>query len=161
MQSPCDAEIGQAANSLVSASISELSPISSTPSKHHQSTNETTAGDSQAAHAAHSVADVAHQGSVPATTPSVQPAAVSIASAAVPAVNTVAPAVPSSPAVPAVARLISHKRASTGICEVVLAQVLEGSCGVIWAMAFSRDGSFLATAGQDGVLRIWQLTSSR
>ncbi|WIA18171.1 hypothetical protein OEZ85_009646 [Tetradesmus obliquus] len=40
-------------------------------------------------------------------------------------------------------------------------QVLESSCGVVWVVAFSRDGSFLAAAGQDCVLRVWQLTASR
>ncbi|KAF8061942.1 SPAC3H5.08c [Scenedesmus sp. PABB004] len=65
------------------------------------------------------------------------------------------------PPVPAAVRLVSHKRSGRAIDEVVLAQVLEGSCGVVWALAFSRDGSFLAAGGQDGVLRVWQLTASR
>lgn len=66
-----------------------------------------------------------------------------------------------APAVPAAVRLVSQKRAAHLVQDVVLAQVLEASCGVVWAVAFSRDGSLLATAGQDGILRVWQLTASR
>jgi hypothetical protein len=65
------------------------------------------------------------------------------------------------PAVPAAVRLLSHKRSRQQVQDVVLAQVLETSCGVVWVVAFSRDGSFLAAAGQDCVLRVWQLTASR
>ena len=72
-----------------------------------------------------------------------------------------AAAMPQGPTVPAVVRLVSHKGSSKPFGEVVLAQVLDGCCGVIWALAFSQDGSFLATGGQDGVLRVWQLTASR
>ena len=31
--------------------------------------------------------------------------------------------------------------------------------GVIWVMKFNRDGRYLAAGGQDGVLRVWTLTS--
>jgi WD40 repeat protein len=63
--------------------------------------------------------------------------------------------------VPAAVRLVSHKRSRQQVQDVVLAQVLESSCGVVWVVAFSRDGSFLAAAGQDCVLRVWQLAASR
>jgi WD40 repeat protein len=58
-------------------------------------------------------------------------------------------------------RLVSHKLSSRPYEAVVLAQVLEGGSGVVWAVAVSHDGAFLATAGQDCVLRVWQLTASR
>eukprot|EP00775_Hariotina_reticulata_P008700 gene8700-8881_t len=40
-------------------------------------------------------------------------------------------------------------------------EVLDCGCGVVWCLAFSRDGSFLAAAGQDGLLRVWQTSTSR
>lgn len=65
------------------------------------------------------------------------------------------------PVVPAVVRLLSHKVSKRQYEAVVLAQVLEGSTGVVWVVAVSPDGAFLATAGQDCVLRVWQLTASK
>lgn len=70
------------------------------------------------------------------------------------------PSVP-LPVVPAVVRLLSHKVNKRPYEAVVLAQVLEGSTGVAWVVAVSQDGAFLATAGQDCILRVWQLTASR
>jgi len=60
-------------------------------------------------------------------------------------------------------RVTSHKRAgrSGGVSEVALAQSVAAHSGVIWCAGLSRDRRFLATAGQDCVLRIWQLTGSR
>jgi WD40 repeat protein len=63
--------------------------------------------------------------------------------------------------VPALVRLVSHKSSRRPYEAAVLAQVLEGGAGVVWAVAASADGSFLAAAGQDGVVRVWQLTASR
>jgi hypothetical protein len=71
-----------------------------------------------------------------------------------------APSVP-QPVVPAVVRLLSHKVSKRPYEAIVLAQVLEGSAGVVWVVAGSQDGAFLASAGQDCVLRVWQLTASR
>lgn len=62
---------------------------------------------------------------------------------------------------PVLVRLVSHKVSRRQYEAVVLAQVLEGSAGVVWVVAVSRDGAFMATAGQDCVLRVWQLTASR
>lgn len=33
--------------------------------------------------------------------------------------------------------------------------------GAIWAMKFSKDGKYLAAAGQDKIVRIWQVLSSK
>lgn len=71
------------------------------------------------------------------------------------------PAAQPSVVVPALVRLTSHKSSRRPYEAAVLAQLLEGSAGVVWAVAVSSNGSFLATAGQDCVLRVWQLTASR
>ncbi|XP_010549205.1 PREDICTED: WD repeat-containing protein 44 [Tarenaya hassleriana] len=44
--------------------------------------------------------------------------------------------------------------------ELTKVQEIEGHKGMIWAMKFSPDGKFLATGGEDGVLRIWKVTLS-
>ena len=80
--------------------------------------------------------------------------------AAAPAAAAAGPASPQH-VVPAVVRLVSHKVSKRQYEAVVLAQVLEGSAGVVWVVAASPEGAFLATAGQDCVLRVWQLTASR
>lgn len=143
-----------------SLAASEQSTISSEAYKQLQLTAQTANG-TDAATQLPALADttpltVSDTGAAAAPTPSGHPAA---ASTAVPTAAAVA--APPGPAVPAAVRLVSHKHSSNPVREVVLAQVLDGSCGVVWAAAFSRDGSFLATAGQDGVLRVWQLTASR
>jgi WD40 repeat protein len=62
----------------------------------------------------------------------------------------------------ATARLTAHKRCRLGIAEALAVQSLIGACsGVVWVVRVSRDGHFLATAGQDGVLRVWQTSCSR
>ena len=33
--------------------------------------------------------------------------------------------------------------------------------GVVWTMKFSRNGKFLATAGQDGIVRVWEIILNR
>ena len=33
--------------------------------------------------------------------------------------------------------------------------------GVVWAMKFSHDGKFLATAGQDRMVYVWKVTAGR
>ena len=35
-----------------------------------------------------------------------------------------------------------------------------GTSGAIWTMKFSKDGKFLATGGQDTVVRVWAVISS-
>lgn len=165
-----DFDAGQSAGSLTSIATSEPSATTSQISQQQQPSSATAAIGAEPAPIVATAA--AHTGSplgpfVMATPTaslgsSQQVASTSAATAGIPAASTAtAAAAPSGPAVPAAARLVSHKRSVNTIHEVVLAQVLEGSIGVVWAVAFSRDGSFLATAGQDGVLRIWQLTACR
>lgn len=43
---------------------------------------------------------------------------------------------------------------------VRLVQAIEAHEGVMWRMALSRDGSMLATAGQDGLVRVWGVMGS-
>ena len=35
------------------------------------------------------------------------------------------------------------------------------SAGVVWIMKFSRNGRFLATAGQDMTVRVWEVILNR
>lgn len=39
-------------------------------------------------------------------------------------------------------------------------QTLSAHNGVVWVMRFSQDGQYLATGGQDGIVRIWQLANA-
>lgn len=98
----------------------------------------------------HAVTPRSDPASAPGTSSSPAPAA---AAASVSSIQ--------QPVVPAVVRLLSHKVSKRQYEAVVLAQVLEGSAGVVWVVAVSPDGAFLATAGQDCVLRVWQLTASK
>jgi hypothetical protein len=92
-----------------------------------------------------------------------QPAPLTPRAAAAAAAAAAEPAAPAQPSVvvPALVRLSSHKSSRRSYEAAVLAQLLEGSAGVVWAVAASSSGAFLATAGQDCVLRVWQLTASR
>ncbi|CAO2827723.1 unnamed protein product [Amaranthus hypochondriacus] len=38
-------------------------------------------------------------------------------------------------------------------------QEIEAHKGIIWTMKFSPDGQYLATAGEDGVVRVWRVSS--
>ena len=44
-----------------------------------------------------------------------------------------------------------HRKQYKELCNLQVRQHLEGHDGFIWAMIFSRDGSFLASGGQDQV----------
>eukprot|EP00878_Enallax_costatus_P030624 GHUV01033379.1.p1 GENE.GHUV01033379.1~~GHUV01033379.1.p1 ORF type:complete len:326 (+),score=143.24 GHUV01033379.1:242-1219(+) len=170
-----DSDGGYSAGSLTSMAASDHSAVAGQGSKLQQQQPVQAAAAGSADSASTVVAAAVHVGGplgpVVATTSTVplasdQHLAVTFATAAaaaatVAASTAAAAAVAPGPAIPTAVRLVSHKRSSNTVHEVVLAQVLEGSCGVVWAVGFSRDGSFLATAGQDGVLRIWQTTASR
>ncbi|MBV9357807.1 MAG: hypothetical protein JO023_20020, partial [Chloroflexi bacterium] len=41
-----------------------------------------------------------------------------------------------------------------------LLTTLRGHTGVVWSVAFSRDGQLLASGGDDGMLRLWQTGSN-
>eukprot|EP00762_Andalucia_godoyi_P006299 ANDGO_05933.mRNA.1 putative WD repeat-containing protein C3H5.08c len=41
--------------------------------------------------------------------------------------------------------------------DVVLIQALPGHAGSIWAAKFSHTGKYLATGGQDGIVRVWKI----
>jgi WD40 repeat protein len=40
-------------------------------------------------------------------------------------------------------------------------QELHSHEGVVWTMKFSRNGKYLASAGQDGVVRVWEVIPNR
>ena len=54
-------------------------------------------------------------------------------------------------------KVAAFKKAGRDISHVRQAQVLRAHEGVIWAAAFSRDGRYLATAGQDCVVMVWEV----
>lgn len=57
-----------------------------------------------------------------------------------------------------IVKVMNHRRATKDVTEVEVVQILRGHEGVVWAMAFSQDGQYLATAGQDCLVRVWELT---
>jgi WD repeat-containing protein 44 len=50
----------------------------------------------------------------------------------------------------------THKKSSHDF-ELFLVQGIRAHNGPIWVAKFSPDGQFLATGGQDAVLKIWQV----
>uniref|UniRef100_A0A1D1ZS76 Uncharacterized protein n=1 Tax=Auxenochlorella protothecoides TaxID=3075 RepID=A0A1D1ZS76_AUXPR len=57
-------------------------------------------------------------------------------------------------------RSAAHGKRAGAAGQVRLMQHLEAHAGVIWSMQFSRNGRYLATAGQDFVVRVWQVLSA-
>ncbi|MES1917092.1 MAG: hypothetical protein MHM6MM_008851, partial [Cercozoa sp. M6MM] len=54
-------------------------------------------------------------------------------------------------------RTKQHKRQSYELTDLRLIQQLQAHSGPIWTMAFSPDGRYLATGGQDSVVRVWAI----
>jgi WD40 repeat protein len=54
-----------------------------------------------------------------------------------------------------------HKEATEDDQNVPPLEPESHKTGAIWAMKFSKDGKYLAAAGQDKVLRIWQVLGSK
>ena len=47
------------------------------------------------------------------------------------------------------------------LTDLRLVQQVPAHQGVVWAMRFSRSGRYLASAGQDGVVRVWEVIQGR
>ncbi|KAI5781438.1 WD40-repeat-containing domain protein [Geopyxis carbonaria] len=90
--------------------------------------------------------------------------------------------IPTFPAPPKYIRIHSHNKPQREFNQTFLAQELTSrpkdedvatnasaisltlpkhKSGAIWAMKFSKDGRYLAAAGQDMIVRIWQVLSSK
>lgn len=52
----------------------------------------------------------------------------------------------------------AHKKTTKEFGELHLRQEIQGHQGAIWTMKFSLDGSYLATAGQDRIVRVWEVS---
>ncbi|KAE8680709.1 U-box domain-containing protein 27 [Hibiscus syriacus] len=53
----------------------------------------------------------------------------------------------------------SNKKRYMEFSELHMGQEIQAHKGYIWTMKFSPDGQYLATGGEDGVVRIWRVTS--
>ncbi|KAJ7518885.1 hypothetical protein O6H91_20G013700 [Diphasiastrum complanatum] len=51
----------------------------------------------------------------------------------------------------------AHKKASKEFSDLYMGQQFRAHQGPIWALKFSTDGHYLATGGQDCVVRIWEI----
>lgn len=51
----------------------------------------------------------------------------------------------------------AHKKSTKEFADLYLRQEIQAHQGAIWTMKFSLDGSFLASAGQDRVVRVWEV----
>ncbi|OVA12297.1 WD40 repeat [Macleaya cordata] len=54
----------------------------------------------------------------------------------------------------------NHKKRCMEFTAVYMGQEVEAHNGFIWTMKFSPDGQYLASGGEDGVVRIWRITST-
>ncbi|MCO5592178.1 hypothetical protein L7F22_046174 [Adiantum nelumboides] len=50
-----------------------------------------------------------------------------------------------------------HKKSVKEFGDLCLRQEIQGHQGAIWTMKFSLDGCYLATAGQDRVVKVWEV----
>lgn len=54
----------------------------------------------------------------------------------------------------------TNKKSHVELSAAYKVQEINGHKGKIWALKFSSDGKFLATGGEDGVVKIWRITLS-
>ncbi|KAI3909255.1 hypothetical protein MKW92_051304 [Papaver armeniacum] len=54
----------------------------------------------------------------------------------------------------------NNKKSCVEFTAVYMDQEVEAHKGFVWTMKFSPDGHFLASGGEDGVVRIWRVTST-
>lgn len=54
-----------------------------------------------------------------------------------------------------------YRKSYREFTDMRLVQQLGGHQGVVWTMKFSRNGRYLASAGQDCVIRVWDVAPSR
>lgn len=58
-------------------------------------------------------------------------------------------------------KVMLHKKGSKQYMNLAVVQELYAHTGVIWCMKFSKNGKYVATAGQDGVIRVWEVIAQR
>lgn len=54
----------------------------------------------------------------------------------------------------------TNKKSHVELSATYMVQKIDGHKGKIWSLKFSPDGKFLATGGEDGVVKIWRITLS-
>lgn len=54
----------------------------------------------------------------------------------------------------------TNKKSHVELSAAYMVQKINGHKGKIWVLKFSPDGKFLATGGEDGVVKIWRITLS-
>ena len=60
---------------------------------------------------------------------------------------------------PVRAKVFVHRKLYKELTDVRLAQELRSHEGAVWCMQFSHDGQYMASAGQDAMVRIWEVSS--